>query len=86
MLTLKQWLIAGGLGMILTAASILSYDLYRAVLYRRALSTPRAGTVAPLPEERWRTSLALVLLAWGPILLALSIAVAASGLGIGCGS
>ena len=84
MLTLKQWLIAGGLGMILTAASILSYDLYRAVLYRRALSTPGARNVAPLPEERWRTSLALVLLAWGPILLALSIAVGASGLRTSC--
>ena len=80
MLALKYLLIAGGLGMILGAVSILGYDLYREVLYRRALGTP-GGTLPPLPEWRWRTSLALVLLAWGPILLALSIAVVPSGMG-----
>jgi len=79
MLALKYLLIAGGLGMILVAVSILGYDLYRELLYRRALATP-GGTVPQLPEWRWRTSLALVLLAWGPILLALSIAEVPSGM------
>ena len=79
MLALKYLLIAGGLGMILVAVSILGYDLYRELLYRRALATP-GGMVPQLPEWRWRTSLALVLLAWGPILLALSIAVVPSGM------
>ena len=63
MLALKYLLIAGGLGMILVAVSILGYDLYRELLYRRALATP-GGAVPALPEWRWRTSLALVLLAW----------------------
>src|ERR1035438_1903257 len=80
MLALKYLLIAGGLGMILVAVSILGYDLYRELLYRRALATPDAGTVPPLPQWRWRTSLALALLAWGPILLAFSIVVVPSGM------
>jgi hypothetical protein len=54
----------GGLGMILVAVSILAYDLYLELLYRRALALPGAGAV--LPQWRWRTSLALALLAWGP--------------------
>src|SRR6266567_124967 len=80
MLALKYLLIAGGLGMILAAMSILGYDLYRELLYRRALTTPGTGMTALPPEWRWRTSLALVLLAWGPILLAFSIVVVPSGM------
>src|ERR1700687_695498 len=79
MLALKYVLMAGGLGMILAAVSILGYDLYRELLYRRALATPGAGTV-PLPQWRWRTSVARALLAWGPILLAFAIVVVPSGM------
>jgi regulator of protease activity HflC (stomatin/prohibitin superfamily) len=79
MLALKYLLIAGGLGMILAAVSILGYDLYREWLYRTALATA-GGTAAVRPRERrWRASLALALLAWGPILLAFSIIVVPSG-------
>jgi hypothetical protein len=35
MLALKYLLITGGLGMILVAMSILAYDLYRELMYRR---------------------------------------------------
>ena len=80
MLALKYLPIAGGLGMILVAVSILAYDLYLELLYRRALALPGAGAVPPLPQWRWRTSLALALLAWGPILLAFSIVVVPSGM------
>src|ERR1700675_4668604 len=80
MLALKYVLMAGGLGMILAAVSILGYDLYRELLYRRALATPGAATVPPLPQWRWRTSVALGLLAWGPILLAFAIVVVPSGM------
>src|SRR5579864_9734892 len=79
MLALKYLLITGGLGMILVAVSILGYDLYRELMYRRALAAPEAGAVPPLPQLRWRTSLALALLAWGPILVAFSIVVVPSG-------
>src|SRR5438552_3386240 len=79
MLALKYLLIAGGLGMILVAVSILAYDLYRELLYRRALAAPGAGQVPAIPQLRWRTSLALALLAWGPLLVAFSIVVVPSG-------
>ena len=81
MLALRYLLIAGGLGMILAAVSILGYDLYRELLYRRALAVPGVGTLPARPPWRWRTSVALALLAWGPILLAVSIVVVPSGMG-----
>lgn len=80
MLALKYLLISGGLGMILVAVGILGYDLYRELLHRRSLATPGSAPVQPLSELGWSTSLALVLLAWGPILLALSIAVIPGGM------
>ena len=51
MLALKYLLIAGGLGMILVAVSILLYDLYREVLYRRALAAPAGEAVVPATSE-----------------------------------
>ena len=81
MLALRYLLIAGGVGMILVAAGILGYDLYRVVVYRRARASAGAISLPPLPEWHWRTSLALGLLAWGPILIALSIVVVPSGMG-----
>jgi regulator of protease activity HflC (stomatin/prohibitin superfamily) len=85
MLALKYFLITGGLGMILAAVSILAYDLYRELMYRKALAAPREGgegsAAFPAPPQlRWRTSLAFGLLAWGPILLAFSIVVVPSGM------
>src|SRR5215469_3593162 len=80
MLALKYLLMCGGLGMILVAVGILGYDLYRELLYRRATATPGLTPIPAEPEWRWRTSLALGLLAWGPILLALSIVVVPSGM------
>src|SRR5579863_3925316 len=79
MLALKYLLVTLGLGMILAAMSILAYDLYRELMYRRALSAAPAGPLPPLPQLRWRASLALVFLAWGPMLLAGSIVVVPSG-------
>ena len=80
MLALRYLLMSGGLGMILVAVSILGYDLYRELSYRKALATPGVTPIPPRPEWRWRTSIALGLLAWGPILLACSIVVVPSGM------
>jgi regulator of protease activity HflC (stomatin/prohibitin superfamily) len=80
MLALKYLLITGGLGMILSAVCILTYDLYREMLYRRALGTPGGAVGAAPVAVRWRTSLALGMLAWGPLLLAFSIVVVPSGM------
>ncbi|MGA2417076.1 MAG: SPFH domain-containing protein [Candidatus Sulfotelmatobacter sp.] len=80
MLALKFLLMMGGLGMIFAAVGILTYDLYREMLYRRAQETPGgAGGAAPV-RLRWRASLALALLAWGPLLIAFSIVVVPSGM------
>jgi len=78
MLFLKYLLMLGGLGMITVAAGILAYDIYLEMKYRQALA---AGTAPlPVPQIRWRSSLALALLAWGPIALALGIVVVPSGM------
>lgn len=79
MLFLKYLLMAGGVGMLLGAAAILGYDLYLELQYRRALAVP-GGSVPAEPRIRWRTGLALAFLAWGPILLAVSIVVVPSGM------
>jgi regulator of protease activity HflC (stomatin/prohibitin superfamily) len=80
MLALKYLLVAGGLGMIFAAVCILTYDLYREMLYRRAMETPGGATTAARVVVRWRTSLALAMLAWGPLLMAFSIVVVPSGM------
>jgi len=79
MIALKYLLISGGLGMILLAVSILAYDFYREILYRQAVKNSDVAAVPP-PQLRWRTSLALALLAWGPLLVAFSIVVVPSGM------
>jgi regulator of protease activity HflC (stomatin/prohibitin superfamily) len=79
MITLKNLLISGGLGMILVAVSILAYDFYREIFYRQAVKTQDASADPPA-QLRWRTSLALALLAWGPLLVAFSIVIVPSGM------
>jgi regulator of protease activity HflC (stomatin/prohibitin superfamily) len=80
MLALKYLLIAGGVGMMIAAVCMLAYDLYLAMLRRRTLAVPEE-TVRVMPVViRWPTSLALAMLAWGPLLLASSIVVVPSGM------
>ena len=80
MLALKYLLITCGVGMIVAAVCILTYDLYREMLYRRSLETPGGAVGAAPVMVRWRTSLALAMLAWGPLLMAFSIVVVPSGM------
>ena len=79
MLALKYLLITCGVGMMIAAVCILTYDLYRELLYRRALETPGGAVGAAPVVVRWRTSMALAMLAWGPLLIAFSIVVVPSG-------
>jgi regulator of protease activity HflC (stomatin/prohibitin superfamily) len=78
MLAFKYLLLITAIAMFVAAAAIVAYDLVLAVQYRRAEA---AGTATkPKPEAlRWRTGLALVALAWAPLLIALSIIVIPSG-------
>ncbi len=80
MLALKYLLIMCGLAMIFGTVCILTYDLYRELLYRRATETPGGAIVAKPVSVRWRPSLALAMLAWGPLLVAFSIVVVPSGM------
>jgi len=80
MLFLKYILIVGGIAMMATAVGILVYDLRREWQYKVATATGMRETLLPAPQLRWRASLALALLAWGPIILALGIVVVPSGM------
>jgi regulator of protease activity HflC (stomatin/prohibitin superfamily) len=80
MLFLKYLLMTGGLAMIVVAAGILIYDLSKEVRYRRAMGAEGAVALPVPPAIRWRTSVALAMVAWAPILIALSIVVVPSGL------
>jgi regulator of protease activity HflC (stomatin/prohibitin superfamily) len=80
MLFLKYLLMLGGIGMIAVAAEILGYDIYREMKYRQALAMAGEGQLPRAPQTRWRISLALALLAWGPILLSLGFVVVPSGM------
>lgn len=79
MLALKYLLMTCGVGMMIAAAGILIFDLYREMLYRRAQATPGAMTLPPV-VLRWRISLALAMMAWGPLLMAFAIVVVPSGM------
>ena len=78
MLFLKSMLMVSGIAMMIVAAGILGYDLYLQARYRRE-SEAGVTPAGPQPKVAWRASMALVLLAWGPILMALSIVVVPSG-------
>ncbi len=80
MLLLKYLLMSGGVGMILIAAGILTYDVYVELKYRRAMAVAGTAPLPPVPHVRWRAALALALLAWGPLLLAAGIIVVPSGM------
>jgi hypothetical protein len=78
MLIGKYLLMGSGIGMILAAAGILAYDSYKRTLSRKASAS--AGMAVPqIPKSHWRISLALALLAWGPILLAVSLVLVPAG-------
>ena len=80
MLLLKYLLMWGGIGMMLSAAGILLYDLYLEMQYRQARAAGGPDPLPPVPQVRWRGALALALLGWGPILIALGIVVVPSGM------
>src|SRR6516165_6499150 len=79
MLFLRYLLMTAGVGMILAAVAILTYDLTRELQQRRTLNDPSPPPV-PRTALRWRTAIALGMLAWAPILVALSIIVVPSGM------
>jgi regulator of protease activity HflC (stomatin/prohibitin superfamily) len=81
MLLLKYVLLSAGIAMFAIAAAILSYDFYLLLVYRRARLHP-AGDVPPAlpPAARWRTTVALAMLAWAPLLVSAAIVIVPSGM------
>jgi regulator of protease activity HflC (stomatin/prohibitin superfamily) len=80
MLFLKYLLMTVGIVMIVVAAGILTYDLMLELRYRRAMGSDGTVPLPAPPQIRWRTAAAFVMLAWAPILIALSIVVVPSGM------
>src|ERR1700720_3467386 len=80
MLLLKYLLMSGGIGMVVAAAAMLTYDIYLEVQCRRAMAVATTTPLPPVPRVRWRAALALGLLAWGPILSSWGIVVVPSGM------
>ena len=77
MLAFKYLLIAIAVTLFLSAAGIVLYDLRQSFLGRRRAAEAGEGHT-PIPI-RWRTTIALALLAWIPLLAAFAIAVIPSG-------
>jgi hypothetical protein len=60
-----------GLGMFTIALAIVANDSWLVVRYRRRVAV---GAVAIEPQPiRWRTTVALTCLAWGPILTGIGV-------------
>ncbi|HET7751570.1 MAG TPA: SPFH domain-containing protein [Terriglobales bacterium] len=82
MLLIKYLLMAVGIAMFGSAAAVLGYDLYLMAMARRILAQLQPGQTAPEERElRWRVGVALVVLAWAPILIAMSLVVVPAGMG-----
>ncbi len=84
MLLLKYLLLSAGVAMFVIAAGILSYDAYLLIVWqrRRLHPDPEAAALGArlAPAIRWRTSVALVMLAWAPLLISAGIVIVPSGM------
>ena len=83
MLFAKYLLLTAGIAMFVMAAAILSYDAYLFFAYRRRILTAEqtpGGRTGAEPSIRWRTSAALVMLAWAPLLVSAGIVIVPAGM------
>lgn len=81
MLFVKYLLLSAGIAMFVIAAGILTYDAYLLIAYRRSLLSPdRTTPLPPPPAVRWRIPVALVMLAWAPLLISASIVIVPAGM------
>ncbi len=74
MLSETYILITAAVALFVSAATVVAYDLRFAFILRRRDADSRGEQAAAVPI-RWRTSVALLVLAWMPLLIALSMAV-----------
>ena len=80
MLLLKYLMLIVGAGVSLGAAAIVAYDIYTIVSYQRLLRRGAADNL-PVPNPvRWSSVKKLMMVAWLPLLIGLSIVVVPSGM------
>ncbi|MFZ3262701.1 MAG: SPFH domain-containing protein [Terriglobales bacterium] len=81
MLFMKDLLLGAGIAMFVIAAAMLAYDAHLFIAYRRRRLEPVEGTTPePEPVVRWRTPVALVMLAWAPLLVSTAIVIVPAGM------
>ncbi len=81
MLFVKYLLLGLGIAMFVIAAAMLAYDAYLFIASRRRLLQPdEEVTLEPEPAVRWRIPVALVMLAWAPLLISAAIVVVPAGM------
>jgi regulator of protease activity HflC (stomatin/prohibitin superfamily) len=80
MLFAKYLLLGAGIAMFVIAAVILSDDAYLFLAYRRRLLSPEGATAGLQPPVRWRTAIALFMLAWAPLLVSAGIIIVPAGM------
>jgi regulator of protease activity HflC (stomatin/prohibitin superfamily) len=69
-----------GVGLLVAGLSLLAYDFWLIVQYKRAAASDTETLTTAPPPIRWRMSVALIALAWAPMLIALSFVVVPSGM------
>jgi regulator of protease activity HflC (stomatin/prohibitin superfamily) len=80
MLAIKYLLMTLGVGLLIAGLSVLAYDLWLTIRYKRAAASNAEPPATPPEPVRWRMSLALIALAWAPMLIALSFIIVPSGM------
>jgi regulator of protease activity HflC (stomatin/prohibitin superfamily) len=79
MLAFKYLLMTLGVGLFIAGLSVLAYDFWLKLQYKRAVARGVEGVVPPQPV-RWRMTVALLALGWAPMLIALSVVIVPSGM------
>jgi regulator of protease activity HflC (stomatin/prohibitin superfamily) len=80
MIFLRYLLLWGGAGMIAAAVGLLARDIYLITRHKQLLPVLGDKPAPEAPIIHWRATLALALLAWAPIILAMGIVVVPSGM------
>lgn len=80
MVFLRYLLLWGGAAMIAFAIGLLARDLSLFFKHKKATASLVDGPGTPAPSVHWRAALALALLAWGPIIIAMGIVIVPSGM------
>jgi regulator of protease activity HflC (stomatin/prohibitin superfamily) len=80
MIFLRYFLLWGGTAMIAAAIGLLARDLHLLKKHKQWLAAPGDKPIPDAPVVHWQAALALALLAWGPIVLAMGIVVVPSGM------